>query len=138
MHDVEGSDPVREARMTQDDGASLVRRYLDAAVAGDLDGFDALFAADYVNHRPDGDEDRGPDGMQEFVRGVLALIPDLSVEIHDLFADGDTVAARLTLRGTLMPTGAPIALTEIQLYRISGGRIAERWFAVDGRDVFEE
>ena len=120
--------------MAQDDGAALVRRYFEAATAGALDRFDVLFAADYVNHHPDGGEDRGPEGMKEFVRGVLALIPDLSVDVQDLFANGDMVGARITLRGTLPATGTPIALTEIQLYRISGGRIAERWFAVDGLD----
>ena len=104
--------------MTEDDGAALVRQYLEAAAAGALDSFDALFATDYVNHHPDGGEDSGPDRMKEFVRGVLALIPDLSIEVQDLFADGDTIGARITLRGTLMETGTPIAMTGIQMYRI--------------------
>jgi ketosteroid isomerase-like protein len=117
--------------VTQHDGTDLVRRYLDAAVAGDVDAFDRIFAADYVNHRPDGQGNRGTAGMKEFIRGVLARIGGLSVEVHDLFADGDTVAAKITLRGTWTATGAPIAITEIQLYRIADGRIAERWYAVD-------
>ena len=85
--------------MAQDDGAALVRRYFEAATAGALDSFDVLFAADYVNHHPDGGEDRGPEGMKEFVRGVQALLPDLSVDVQDLFANGDMVGARITLRG---------------------------------------
>ena len=120
--------------MPQDDGVALVRRYFEAAATGAVDRFDVLFAADYVNHHPGGGDDTGPEKMKEFIRGVAALIADLSVELHDLFADGDTVGARLTLRGTAKATGTPIALTEIQLYRISGGKIAERWYAVDGRD----
>jgi predicted ester cyclase len=121
--------------MVHDDGVALVRHYL--ASPSTLDNFDDLFAADYVNHHPEGGEDSGPEAMKEFVRAVFGLIPDLSVEVQDLFADGGTVAARLTLRGTLAATGAPITMTEIQMYRIAGGRIVERWYAVDGRDALE-
>ena len=117
--------------MSDNDGEGLVRRYFAAAEAGDLEVFDALFAPGYVNHRVDGTEDRGPDGMRAFIRGVLARIHGLSVEVHDLFADGDKVAARVTLRGTSAAAGTAVAITEIQLYRIAGGKIAERWYAVD-------
>ena len=117
--------------MTQDDGAALVRRYFAAAVADDLDVFEDLFAPDYVNHRPDGGENRGPAGMKEFIRGVLERFPGLAVDVQDLFADGDKVAARITLRGASASTGTAMDITEIQLYRIADGKIAERWYAVD-------
>jgi ketosteroid isomerase-like protein len=117
--------------VSDNDGEGLVRRYFAAAEAGDLEVFDALFAPGYVNHRVDGTEDRGPDGMRAFIRGVLARIRGLSVEVHDLFADGDKVAAKITLRGTWTATGTPIAVTEIQLYRVAGGKIVDRWWAVD-------
>ena len=51
--------------------------------------------------------------------------------MQDLFADGDKVAARITLRGTPAAAGTAVATTEIQLYRIADGQIAERWYAVD-------
>ena len=117
--------------MSDNDGEGLVRRYFAAAEAGDLEVFDALFAPGYVNHRVDGNAARGPDGMRAFIRGVLARIRGLSVEVHDLFADGDKVAAKITLRGTWTATGTPIAVTEIQLYRVAGGKIAEEWFCGD-------
>jgi predicted ester cyclase len=70
--------------------------------------------------------------MRQFVRAVLEWIPDLSVEVQDLFAHADVVGARITLSGTAAATGTPVSLTEIQLYRIANNRIAERWFAADG------
>ena len=75
--------------------------------------------------------------MKEFVRAVFRLIPDLIVEVQDLFATAAPSPPRLTLRGTLAATGAPITMTEIQMYRIAGGKIVERWYAVDGRDALE-
>jgi ketosteroid isomerase-like protein len=114
-----GGGVVRKA-----DGVALVRRYFKAVVAGDLDAFDRVFATDFVNHRPDGNFDTGPDGMRQFVRAVLEWIPDLSVEVQDLFAHADVVGARITLSGTAAATGTPVSLTEIQLYRIANNRIA--------------
>ena len=128
---MDGLDRTPDGRpdTTRDNGAALVRRYLEAAAVGDLDAFEVLFAADFVNHRPDGGENRGPDGMREFVRGVLAWITNLSVEVHDLFPDGEYVGARVTLHGTSAAT--PITITEIQLYRVASGKIAERWYTID-------
>ena len=67
--------------MVHDDGVALVRHYL--ASPSTLDNFDDLFAADYVNHHPEGGEDSGPEAMKEFVRAVFGLIPDLSVEVQE-------------------------------------------------------
>ena len=114
--------------MSAEESMALVRRYLGG---GDVDAFDEIFAADFVSHRPGGGEDRGPDGMKAFVASVRARIPGTTVEVQEMFADGQMVAARLTLRGTWAATGAPITLTEMHLYRIADGKIAERWYAVN-------
>ena len=117
--------------MSADDPTSLVRRYLESGRSGDLDAFDQIFAPDFVSHRPNGGEDRGPDGMRAFVSGIHKLIPDLTLEILELYADGPMVAARIAIRGTWAQTGAPMSLTEMQFYRVAGGKLAERWYVVN-------
>jgi ketosteroid isomerase-like protein len=112
----------------------LVRRYVNAVNTGDLDAIDGLFAADYVNHRPTG-PDRGPRAMREFVLGVRRMLAGLAVTIDEIIADGDKVGVRLTLRGTLASTGKAVAVPEIQMYRIAGGQIVERWFVVNRIDL---
>ena len=59
-------------------------------------------------------------------------IPDLSVDVQDLFAHRDIVGARITLSGMSATTGTLVVLTETQLYRIALDRIVERWFAANG------
>ncbi|HEV2123170.1 MAG TPA: ester cyclase, partial [Chloroflexota bacterium] len=76
-------------------------------------------------------EDRSPEGMKTFIAGLNARIDSMAVEVLELFADGPMVAAQSAIRGTRVATGAPISLTEMQLYRIDAGRIAERWYAVN-------
>jgi ketosteroid isomerase-like protein len=112
--------------MSAELNTALVERYLTVATPDDLAAYDELFAADFVGHRPNGGEVRGPEGMKAFVGSVKERIRGLRVEVLDLFADGPMVAARIALRGTQAATGEPLAITEVQLYRIAGGKIAER------------
>jgi predicted ester cyclase len=60
--------------------------------------------------------------------------PDLRFTIDDLVAEGDRVAIRWTLRSTNTgpmlgrpPTGQPVELAAIVIFRIVDGGIAERW-----------
>src|SRR5439155_18740111 len=113
---------------------SLVRRYIDAVNAGDLEVINDLFAADYVNHRPTGPE-AGPAAMREFVASVRRTLPDISMSVDEMIADGDKVGVRVTLRGTSTVLNRLVTIPEIQIYRIADGRIAERWFVVDRSDL---
>ena len=117
--------------MGAEEHAALVRRYLEEGAVGNVDSFDELFAPDFVSHRPDGGEVRGPEGMKAFITGLHQRIQGLTSDILELYADGQMVAARLALRGVWAPTGTQIALTEMQLYRMADGKIAERWYAVN-------
>ena len=62
--------------------------------------------------------------------------PDLRFTIDDLIAEDDRVTIRWTLRGTNTgpmlgrpPTGQPVELAAIVIFRIADGKIAERWAA---------
>jgi hypothetical protein len=47
------------------------------------------------------------------------------------FPDGARIRALVTQSGTSAQLGRPVTFREVHLYRIAGGKIAERWFAVD-------
>jgi predicted ester cyclase len=60
--------------------------------------------------------------------------PDLRFTIDDLIAEADRVTIRWTLHGTNTgpmlgrpPTGQPVELAAIVIFRIADGKIAERW-----------
>lgn len=64
--------------------------------------------------------------------------PDLHVTVEDMVAEGDKVVFRATNSGThkgefvgIAPTGKHAAWTEISIWRIEGGMIAEVWTEVD-------
>ena len=81
----------------------------------------------------------GPEGFKQFLEGTFTAYPDGQFIIEDMFAEGDKVAVRLTLRGThegvtrtgIAPTGKQITATAIEVYRLDGGKIVEKWMNFD-------
>jgi predicted ester cyclase len=129
----------REGEMTSiEENKALVRRiHEDLESAGRLELADALFAPTVrSSHRPD--RPPGPAGVKRHIAMLRAAFPDLAVTIEDLVAEGDRVAARLTMRGThlgefrcVSPTGRSVVWTGLVLRRIAGGRVVEQWSQFD-------
>lgn len=117
---------------------AIVRRYFAAANSGDLDALDDLLAPDVVDHAAYDGQQAGRAGFKQFIALWRAAFPDLVYTIEDIFADGDRVAARWTMRGThqgmyhhFAPTGRAVMLTGTQINRLAGGVIAEDWTHTD-------
>jgi steroid delta-isomerase-like uncharacterized protein len=76
--------------------------------------------------------------LQDRLRSIFKSFPDLTVEVHDVIAEGDRVAVRLTMRGTQLgefsgmpPTGRRIVSSAMNSYRINDNRIVEEWWQHD-------
>lgn len=120
---------------TTDEAVRLVQRYADAGTAGDLAAMDDIFTADFINHHPAGDE-VGVEALKAFVAGVRARLANLTVTIDDAFAnasfpDGPRVAALVTLRGRVEARDQDVVIREMWIFRVSGGKLAERWYVVE-------
>lgn len=119
----------------------FILRTFAAANAGDIEASVAATAPDArLNGQPFGRE-----GDRERTRRMLAAFPDVRYEVHDAIADGDKVAVRYTMRGTqhgellgIAPTGKPVAMSDITIYRISGGQIVEMWDNYDALGLLRQ
>jgi predicted ester cyclase len=76
----------------------------------------------------------GIQGINDVISACRAAFEGLNVTIEDMVAEGDKVAARFTARGIhkgvfmgLPPTGKPITMTGIEIFRIENDMIAELW-----------
>ncbi len=122
--------------MSIEENKALVRRYF-AEVVNRVDPVAAerLVASDLVFNSPYTPEPtRDRESFLGMLRAVHAAIPDFHLEDHVLLAEGDLVASRWTVHGTHLgqlgpfaPTGEPLAITGLSIYRVAGGRIAEGW-----------
>src|SRR5215469_5743106 len=85
----------------EENKAHYRRTFEEVFNQGNLALVDELVAPDYLNHEvPPDMKSRGPDSTRQVVRMLRTAFPDLHVTIEDLVAEGDTVAGRVTMRGT--------------------------------------
>jgi predicted ester cyclase len=110
---------------------------------GDLTAVDRHLDPGFVNHDPPypGAPD-GPEGMRQAARLFRTACPDWHSDLEQLVEEGDIVVERFTARGTrhgeLMgapATGQPLEVRGINIFRISGDRIVERWGRLDDLGV---
>jgi steroid delta-isomerase-like uncharacterized protein len=95
-------------------------------------------ADDFVNHNPVPGQVPGRDGLKAAVEVLRTAFPDLSVQEDDVIADGDKVVLRDTIQGThrgpfagVPPTGRPVRISRMAIFRVVDGRIVESWNVVD-------
>jgi predicted ester cyclase len=112
--------------MATEESKALIQRWYEGVGRGDASVSAEMVSPDYqMNGQP-----LGPQGAQQVTATILAAFPDWHVIVHDLIAEGDRVAARLTYRGThrgvwqgrgpvrgLPPTGKSFAITSHEFYR---------------------
>ena len=116
--------------MAAEDNKAVVQRYWEELWnTGDLASIEEIFAPDSASAR-----------IERTKRNVSlwrTAFPDLHFTIEDILAEGDKVVVRWTVRGTnrgnieiesgetLPPTGQPISMAGMDLYRCRGGKIVE-------------
>ncbi len=115
---------------------ALIRRLLEEMDKGNLSVIDDYYDPNYVDHNPTPVRRLavGIEGIKLAFRIFYTAFPDTKHVVEDMIAEGDRVAARISVRGThtgeLMgaaPTGRQVSQTAIAIYRIKDGRIVEKW-----------
>ena len=132
--------------MTEEAKAGVRRAFEEVANKGDMTTVDEIIAPEYVRHDLAGGPDaHGPDGVQLLSAGLRAAFPDIKTTIEDIFADGEKVVVRFSVRGThsgpfmgIAPTGREATWRGVNIYRVSGGRIRETWQLADGLGLLRQ
>jgi hydroxyacylglutathione hydrolase len=128
---------VRQARsprkrITKATAESVARQYFGAIAAHDLDAAVAMWA-DGGRENVRGQVDvRAPEGVREFIGGLLDALPDLHFEILTLTAQDERCAVQYRLSGTfagpgelsgVQPTGDRLVIEGIDLLTVRDGLI---------------
>ena len=120
--------------MSIEENKSIVRRFFEVGPSmGDLSAAKELLAPGFVLHVPLPCSP-GVQGIDEVVSACRSAFENLNVTVEDMIAEEDRVAARFTARGIhngpfmgLPPTGKPITMTGMEIFRLENGKIAELW-----------
>ncbi len=89
-------------------------------------------------------DSEGTQDGSHFFEMIVAAMPDLRLDVEDIFGSGDRVAVRLRITGTHTgqlllgrpPTGNRLSAYAVFIYRVQHGRIAEAWQMFDGLAFF--
>ena len=84
--------------MPVENNKQAARRFHEEVINGrNLDALDELLAPDGVDHTFGS---RNPEQAKQFFGMIHQAFPDLHAEVHDVIAEGELVAARVTYTGT--------------------------------------
>lgn len=125
--------------MSLEENKNIVRRYQEIYNNNQLDALLEVVSEDLLTPRIMAGVPSGIEGAKAAHQIMLAGFPDYQTVIDDLFAEGDKVAARITMSGTntgtfmgIPSTGKFISFTGIYIARIANGKIVEHWGEEDG------
>ncbi len=111
----------------------LASEVMDAFHAGDIDRIGTLVSEDFVDHGAPPWAPQGRTGYLEIMRFLKDTL-QIRYELHEIVADGDMVAARVTVHGVhntahlgFEATGRPYAMSTMHMYRAESGLLVEHW-----------
>jgi predicted ester cyclase len=119
---------------------TTVRRYFEEALdKRNLDVLDEIVTINCIIHRPEASEPiRGLEAFKHRLERILQTYSEFTTTIHDLIAEEDRVACRLSHRavnrgewtsrlGRHAVAGKTVGWPAIAIFRIRDGKIAEEW-----------
>ena len=126
---------------------TIVRRLFEEVWnKGNLSLVDELFTTNYEHHDASSpDFGRGPESEKKRATLYRTAFPDLRLTIEDVIAEGETVMARWSCRGThkgdlsgIAPTGKQFTISGVSIARIAGGKLAEGWINWDALGLMQQ
>jgi steroid delta-isomerase-like uncharacterized protein len=128
------------------DHAATVRSYYDLINAGDIDGFGAMLADDFVEHEETPGLAPTKEGVMDFFRMNQAAFPDMHMHVDEVIASGDRVVVRGRVTGThegsfldMPATGRQIEVKLIDIFRLGDDGLAqEHWGLMDAMAMMQQ
>ncbi|MDP9457844.1 MAG: ester cyclase [Actinomycetota bacterium] len=125
--------------MSAEENKAVIRRLFEEVYNGqNMDVLDELVAEDVVNHSAVAEHQRGIEGFKHVMEWGYALSPDARYELLNIIAEGDMVACRVRVGGTMQgemfgvpPTGRGFSAEHVHWHRVEGGKLVERWAVRD-------
>jgi steroid delta-isomerase-like uncharacterized protein len=132
--------------MSEAENKTIAERFNeDVWGRGDEAALEELLAPDFVDHDALPGQSPDREGHRQILAEFRSAFPDLHVTTEDVVAEGDKVVSRWTARGThqgdllgIAPTGNGFTIKGIDVLRIAGGRIVERWAQSNDLELMQQ
>ena len=130
---------MAEGRRVSDTNKAIMRRFYDEVVnAGNVDLIDELLSDDFTEHEELPGLAPGREGVKQFFRMFNQAFPDSTFTAEHVLAEGNTVAARVTVRGThqgefmgIPATGKFVEFQAMDFVQFADGIATAHWGVTD-------
>ncbi len=121
------------------DNKAIMRDMYAMLVTGDIDAaIDRYVAEDFVEHEAVPGMPNSREAPRQIFAMMKAAFPDLAISVHDMIAEGDKVAARITFTGThsgeffgVPASGNQVAMDGIDIMEFRDGKAVGHWGVTD-------
>jgi len=131
--------------MSIEENKQIVRRYQEIYNSNNLDALTEVVSENLLTPKIMPGVPHGLEGAKAAHRIMLAGFPDYQTVIDTLIAEGDKVAARITMTGThtgsfmgIPPTGKNVTFTGMYIAHIEAGKIVEHWSEEDSVSLLQQ
>lgn len=132
--------------MSTEENKAVSRRFYEEVInQKNLAAIDEVAGENYVSHGFPPGLPPGREGLKVFISVFHAAFPDGHLSIDQMIAEGDTVAARLTFRGThtgafqgIPPTGKKVTVPATDIARFANGKLVEHWGGPDQMSLMQQ
>ena len=123
----------------------LLREWLAAGDAGELERFAEFLHEDVVVHAPLGLSTSSIEDEQEVWRRGLAAMSNLRHDVQETFVNGESVAARVVVTGSLsgefggiVSSGRSFTTDQAIVMHLRDGKASEVWEIVDSAAIRQQ
>lgn len=114
----------------------FVKHHFEAVNGRDVQTVLGNMRPDLYDHELQGDHKNDLQEGAQRLQVLMRQVPDLTVDVRDVIADGDKVVVRAVWFGT--ESGRKVELHGFVQWRIVEGKLAERWATVTPLAEFQE
>ncbi len=133
--------------MSQENKDTVREIFARNDAAGNMSPSLEFMADDYRVHLP-GMPPLDVNGFAGFGNAFYSACPGMTHELLDTIGEGDFVTTRLRITGkqtqsfvmptgTIPPTNADLSIDAMNMFRFSGGKVAEQWVIFDMLGVMQ-
>lgn len=122
-----------------------MRFYDEVVNKGDMSVFDELAADDFVEHEVFPGLPANKEGVRQFFTMMRTAFPDLQFKVNFMVAEGDKVAAYITMSGThkgefmgMAPTGKKFEINAVDIIQIADGKAVAHWGVTDVMKMMQD
>lgn len=129
------------------DGKTVIHSFIAHVNAHDFVGAAGLLTEDCVHHTVGLGHGRrvGREAWHSLMESLWAAFPDRCVRMHEVIAEAERVALRLTWTGTHLgefagraATGRTVEVNGICVFSVRDGRIVEQWMEHDMLSLYQQ